>query len=107
MGSPWKALSDDSRREMLLLLKKKDMIPTEIAEHFNFTLPALSSHLRILKDADLITEKKQGKNRFYSLNRHRTLELVEFFEDMYDYNLKSMKEYVEGKERKSKKTNIR
>lgn len=107
MGSPWKALSDDNRREMLLLLKKKDMIPTEIAEHFNFTLPALSSHLRILKDAHLITEKKQGKNRFYSLNRHRTLELVEFFEDMYDYNLKSLKEYVEGKERKSKKTDIR
>jgi ArsR family transcriptional regulator, arsenate/arsenite/antimonite-responsive transcriptional repressor len=107
MGSPWKALSDDSRREMLLLLKKRDMIPTEIAEHFNFTLPALSSHLRILKDADLITEKKLGKNRFYSLNRHRTLELVEFFEDMCDYNLKSLKEYVEGKERKSKKTDIR
>jgi ArsR family transcriptional regulator len=106
MGSPWKALSDDSRREMLLLLKKRDMIPTEIAEHFNFTLPSLSSHLRILKDADLITEKKQGKNRFYSLNRHRTLELVEFFEDMYDYNLKSLKEYVEGKERKSKKMDI-
>jgi len=107
MGSPWKALSDDSRREMLLLLKKRDMIPTEIAEHFNFTLPALSSHLRILKDADLITEKKQGKNRFYSLNRHRTLELVEFFEDMYDYNLKSLKEYVEGKEKKNKKADIR
>jgi DNA-binding transcriptional ArsR family regulator len=107
MGSPWKALSDDSRREMLLLLKKRNMIPTEIAEHFNFTLPALSSHLRILKDADLITEKKQGKNRFYSLNRHRTLELVEFFEDMYDYNLKSLKEYVEGKEKKTKRTDIR
>jgi ArsR family transcriptional regulator len=107
MGSPWKALSDDSRREMLLLLKKRDMIPTEIAEHFNFTLPALSSHLRILKDADLITEKKQGKNRFYSLNRHRTLELVEFFEDMYDYNLKSLKEYVEGEEKKTKRMDIR
>ena len=107
MGSPWKALSDDSRREMLLLLKKRDMIPTEIAEHFKFTLPALSSHLRILKDADLITEKKQGKNRFYSLNRHRTLELVEFFEDMYDYNLKSLKEYVEGKEKKTKRMDIR
>jgi len=63
MGSPWKAISDDSRREILLLLKKKDMVPTEIAEYFNFTLPALSSHLRILKDADLITEKKQWKNR--------------------------------------------
>lgn len=100
MGSKWKALSDDSRREILLLLKKKEMAPTEIAEHFNFTLPALSSHPRILKDADLVTENKQGKNRFYSLNRRRTLDLVVFFEDMYDYNLNSLKEYVENKERK-------
>jgi ArsR family transcriptional regulator len=102
MGSPWKALSDDSRREILLLLKKKDMIPTEIAEHFDFTLPAVSSHLRILKDAYLITEKKHGKNRFYSLNRKRTLELVAFLENMYDYNLKSLKEYVESKEKNKK-----
>ena len=97
MGSQWKALSDDSRREILLLLKRKDMIPTEIAEHFNFTLPAVSTHLRILKEAELITEKKQGKNRFYSLNRKRMLKLIEFFEDMYDYNLNSLKEYVENK----------
>ena len=76
------------------------MAPTEIAEHFKFTLPALSSHLRILKDADLVTENKHGKNRFYSLNRRKTLDLVAFFEDMYDYNLNSLKEYVENKERK-------
>jgi ArsR family transcriptional regulator, arsenate/arsenite/antimonite-responsive transcriptional repressor len=81
---------------MLLLLNKIDMIPTVIAEHFNFTLPALSSHLRILKDS----EKKQEKNRFYSENRNRTLELVEAFEDVYDYNLKSLKEYVESIEKK-------
>ncbi|MFL6359671.1 MAG: metalloregulator ArsR/SmtB family transcription factor [Nitrososphaeraceae archaeon] len=97
MGSPWKALSDDSRREILLLLKDKDMIPTEIAEHFNFTLPALSSHLRILKDADLVSEIKRGQNRFYSLNRKTTSEIVRFFDDMYDYNLNSLKEYVENK----------
>ena len=86
----------------MLLLKKKDMVPTKIAEHFNYTLPALSSHLRILKDADLTTEKEQGKTRFYILNRDRTLELVEFFEDMYDYNLNLLKEYIENKERKRK-----
>ena len=45
MGSAWEALSDESVIEMLLLLNKIDMIPTAIAEHFNFTLPALSSHL--------------------------------------------------------------
>jgi ArsR family transcriptional regulator, arsenate/arsenite/antimonite-responsive transcriptional repressor len=36
---------------ILLLLKRNDMIPTEIAEHFSFTLPAVSTHLRILKEA--------------------------------------------------------
>ncbi|MGC1931952.1 MAG: metalloregulator ArsR/SmtB family transcription factor [Candidatus Nitrosopolaris sp.] len=102
MGSPWKALSDDSRREILLLLKKRDMVPTEIAEHFNFTLPALSSHLRILKEADLVKENKQGKNRFYSLNMKRTMWLIEFFENMYDYKLSALKENVENKEKKKK-----
>jgi DNA-binding transcriptional ArsR family regulator len=103
MGSPWKALSDDSRRGILLLLKNGHMTPTEIAEHFNFTLPALSSHLRVLKDADLITEMKKGQNRYYSLNRKTTSEIVRFFDDMYDYNLNSLKEYVENKWNKGSK----
>ena len=64
MGSPWKALSDDNRRRILLLLKEKGIItPTEIAEHFNFTMPGVSINLRILKEANLITEKKEGKNK--------------------------------------------
>lgn len=103
MASPWKALCDDNRRRILLLLKNTDMTPTKIAEHFNFTLPALSSHLRILKDADLITEIKRGQYRFYSLNRKTTSELVRFFDDMYEYNLNSLKEYVENKESKGRK----
>ena len=100
MGSPWKALSEDNRRQILLLLGKRDITPTKLAEHLNSSLPAISTQLRILKDAYLITEKKQGKKRLYSLNRKKTLEMVKFFEEMYDYNLKSLKEYVENKERK-------
>jgi ArsR family transcriptional regulator, arsenate/arsenite/antimonite-responsive transcriptional repressor len=102
MGSPWKALSDDNRRQIMLLLKNKEMIPTQIADHLNFSLPAVSTNLRILKEADLITEIKKGQNRFYSLNRKTTSELVGFFDDMYDYNLNSLKKYVENKERKRK-----
>ena len=98
MGSPWKALSDDNRRQILLLLKERDRItPTEIADYFDFTLPGVSINLRILKEANLITEKKDGKNRLYSLNRKTTSELVRFFDDMYDYELKSLKEYAENK----------
>jgi DNA-binding transcriptional ArsR family regulator len=100
MGSPWKALSDDNRRRILLLLKKKEIItPTEIAHHFNFTMSGVSINLRILKEANLITEKREGKNKLYSLNRTTTAELARFFDDMYDYKLKSLKEYVENKER--------
>ena len=103
MGSQWKALSDDNRRGILQLLKNRDMTPTQIAEHFNFTLPALSCHLRILKGANLITEKKEGKNRFYSIDSKGALEMMEFFEDMYNFKLNSLKEYVENKERKKGK----
>lgn len=103
MGSSWKALADDNRREILLLLKRRDMTPTEVVEHFNFTLPAVSAHLRVLKEADLITEKKRGKNRFYSLNKDKSVELIKFLEEMYGYNLSSLKEYVENKEKQRKK----
>ncbi len=100
MGSPWKALSDDNRRRIMLLLKEKDKVtPTEIAEHFNFTFPGVSINLRILKEADLIIEKRQGKNKLYSLNRKTTSKLVRFFDDMYDQKLNSLKEYVENKEK--------
>ena len=61
MESPRKAIADDSRRQVLLLLKKRSMTPTEILSHFDFTLPALSTHLRILKNADLVNEKKLEK----------------------------------------------
>ena len=79
MESSWKAISDHSRRQILLLLKKKEMTPTEIAQHFNFSQPAVSSHLRILKSSDLIMEKKIGKNRIYSLNTDKTYEMMKFF----------------------------
>lgn len=84
MGSPWKAISDDHRRKILLMLKKRDMTPTEIAKHFDFTLPGVSAHLRILKDADLVVERKEGQYVFYSLNKKRPLEMIRFFQIMWN-----------------------
>ena len=96
MESPWKAISDSSRRKILLLLKERDMTPTEISKHFQFSLPAVSIHLRILKNSDLILEEKVGKNRIYSLNKEKALEMMNFFAGMWDYNLKSLKEFLEN-----------
>lgn len=64
----WKALSDPTRRKILLLLKEKDMSAGEIAEHFNVTKPTLSHHLEILKNAELVTSRREGQKIIYSLN---------------------------------------
>jgi ArsR family transcriptional regulator, arsenate/arsenite/antimonite-responsive transcriptional repressor len=103
MGSPWKALADDSRRQVLMLLKNKERTPSEIATHFDFTLPALSTHLKVLRDAGLVNERREGQNRYYSVNRDRMSEMMRFFDLFWDDRLKSLKEYVENKERKKRK----
>lgn len=100
MGSPWKAIADDSRRQILVMLKEKDRTPTEIATHFDFTLPALSTHLRVLRDAGLVSERREGQNRLYSVNRDKISEMMRFFDTFWDDRLKGLKEYVENKERK-------
>lgn len=62
------ALSDPTRRKILDLLKKKDLSVTEINRHFEITMPSLSHHLSVLKQADLITFRRQGQELIYSLN---------------------------------------
>jgi ArsR family transcriptional regulator, arsenate/arsenite/antimonite-responsive transcriptional repressor len=103
MGSPWKALADDSRRQVLMLLKNKERTPSEIATHFDFTLPALSTHLKVLRDAGLVDERREGQNRYYSVNRDRMSEMMRFFDQFWDDRLKSLKEYVENKNRRKRR----
>ncbi|WP_316505366.1 metalloregulator ArsR/SmtB family transcription factor [Nitrosopumilus sp.] len=96
MESPWKAMADDNRKKIMLLLKKKSMTPTEILSHFNFTLPALSTHLRILKSSNRVNEKKIGKNRLYSTNHDKTFDMMKFFGQVHGYSLNSLKEFLEN-----------
>ena len=63
-----KALADPSRRTILNLLKKRRLSAGEIAEHFDMSLPAVSKHLTVLKEADLIRDQREGKYIFYELN---------------------------------------
>ena len=68
MNSLFKALNDETRRQILELLKDKDMNAGEIADKFNISKPSISHHLDILKRADLITSEKKGQYIEYSLN---------------------------------------
>lgn len=63
-----KALSDPTRREILNLLKAGRLSAGEIGEHFNMTAAAISRHLSVLKEADLIRDTREGKFIIYELN---------------------------------------
>ena len=63
-----KALADPTRREILNLLKQGRLSAGEITEHFDITAAAISRHLSVLKEADLIWDTRDGKYIFYELN---------------------------------------
>ena len=63
-----KALSDPIRREILNLLKKGRMPAGEITAHFSVSAPAISRHLSVVKEADLIRDTREGKFIFYEIN---------------------------------------
>jgi len=79
MDSPFKALSDPTRRKILELLRKKDMSAGEIADHFNISKPSISHHLNLLKSSELILGEKAGQNIYYSLNTTALQELIKWF----------------------------
>ena len=68
MQQTMKALSDPVRREILNLLKGGRMAAGEITEHFAITAAAISRHLSVLKEADLIRDTREGKFIYYELN---------------------------------------
>lgn len=68
MNHLFKALNDPTRRQILQLLKERDMNAGEIADHFEISKPSISHHLDLLKQADLIGQEKKGQFVQYSLN---------------------------------------
>ena len=77
-----KALDDPTRRQIIELLKKKDMTAGEIAEKFNMTKPSISHHLDLLKQAGVIAGVKEGQYITYSLNTTVFDELVKWIMDV-------------------------
>lgn len=71
-----KAISDPVRREILNLLKGQRLSAGEITNHFSITAAAVSRHLAILKDAELIRDSREGKFIFYELNASVLEELM-------------------------------
>ena len=68
LQSTLRALADPIRREILSLLKEGELSAGEICEHFPVTAAAVSRHLSVLREAELIRDRREGKFIFYELN---------------------------------------
>ena len=80
-GDPFEALGDPNRREILRLLSGGDKPVQEIAASMPISRPAVSRHLRLLKDAGLVAEEARGTRRIYHLQ---------------DQGMRAIQEYLEG-----------
>jgi ArsR family transcriptional regulator len=68
LNALFKALNDPTRREILELLKDKDLTAGEIADKFSISKPSISHHLDLLRQAGLVVSVKEGQFIYYSLN---------------------------------------
>ena len=84
MQTTMRALSDPTRREILNLLKKGRLPAGEICAHFSVSAAAISKHLAILKEADLIRNQKAGKYIYYELNASVLEEILLWLQDLKD-----------------------
>jgi len=76
-----KALSDPIRREILNMLKTSRLSAGEIAERFEISGAAISRHLSVLKDADLVRDAREGKFIYYELNASVLEEIMLWLSD--------------------------
>lgn len=82
MGCSFKAISDERRRKILSILGRDDANAGEIARKFKISQPTVSNHLKILKEAGLIKERKVKQNRIYSLNKPKLQKVIETLQEI-------------------------
>ncbi len=82
----FKALSDPTRRQIIELLRNKNMTAGDIVDQFQMTGASISHHLSILKNAGLVTDDKQGKYIYYELNLSVVEEILAWLASLKEGN---------------------
>lgn len=100
--SPYKAIADSTRRQILDLLRQENLTAGVIAEQFRrkrLSRTAISKHLRILRQSSLVLVKKKGRERIYTINAQPLREVstwLKEYEAFWDQQLQAFKDYVES-----------
>jgi DNA-binding transcriptional ArsR family regulator len=90
-----RALSDPGRRRILTLVRDEEHSAGEIAAEFTVSWPAVSQHLRVLKEAGLVTERREGTRRFYRARPEGLDDVRAFLDEFWDDKLENLKREVE------------
>src|SRR5215468_9091703 len=99
----YNAIADPTRRAILDRLRDGGLAVNEIASRFEVSRPAISKHLRVLHQAHLVQEEREGRNRVYRLNPEPLRELdrwLERYRRFWTVNLLNLKKHVELKGKK-------
>jgi DNA-binding transcriptional ArsR family regulator len=102
MQTAIQALAEPRRREILQLIRDRELTAGEIASGFDVTRPAISQHLGVLKEAGLVSERREGTRRFYRARPEGLKELKEFLEGFWAFGLAQLKREAEAEERKKR-----
>jgi DNA-binding transcriptional ArsR family regulator len=107
--STFQALADPTRRAVLDLLRQGSQPAGRIAQSFPVSRPAISKHLRLLRRAHLVQERREGRHRFYHLNPEPLKAVdhwLESYRAFWSVSLASLKAFVEAEHARESSANI-
>lgn len=103
----WQVLAEPRRREILRLVRHRELAAGEIATRFDVTRPAISQHLRVLKRGGLLRERREGTRRLYRARPEAVAELRAYLEEFWETSLRRLGTEAEAEERRRRKRSIR
>jgi DNA-binding transcriptional ArsR family regulator len=100
METALRAIAETRRRRILTLVRDREMSAGEIAAHFDVTRPAVSQHLAVLREAGLVSERREGTRRLYRARPEGLAEIRSFLEGFWDTRLADLKREAEREQRR-------
>jgi len=95
-----RAVAEPRRREILALIADAELPSGQIAAHFDVSRPAISQHLRVLKEAGLVSERRDGTRRLYRARPEGLAELRDYLERFWEAGLARLAEVAEERQRR-------
>ena len=93
------AIAQPTRRQILRLLAGGELSAGSVASRFALTQPAISQHLKVLREAGLVHERRDGARRLYSVREEGLADVQDFLATFFDERLERLKAFAEAEER--------